>query len=175
MSASRVIACATFSSRVRSARAGVPTISELSGNSLPSVPTAPASTRQFFPILAPLSTTAPMPIRLFRAMVQPCKTTLWPMTQSSPILRGKPRSVCSTALSWSCEPPADLDPLIVAAQHGVEPDAGVGLEAHAPDHDGAVGDPIAAVGWQVRRLAIKLEDRHRRPSSLGGATLPRRT
>ena len=52
---------------------------------------------------------------------------------------------------------AELDPLVVAAQHRVEPDAGVGLEPHAPDHDRAVGDPIAPVGRQVRRLAIKLE------------------
>ena len=64
---------AAFSSSVRMARAGAPTISELSGKLLPSVTSAPAPTSEFLPILAPLSTIAPMPIRLLSPTVQPCR------------------------------------------------------------------------------------------------------
>src|SRR5262245_1297138 len=103
MSAPRRMPSRALSSSVRIARAGAPTISELSGNSLPSVMSAPAPTRQFFPIFAPLSTTAPMPIRLSDPMMQPCSMTLWPMTQLSPITIGKPGSVWSVELSWICE------------------------------------------------------------------------
>src|SRR5882762_7725973 len=53
---------AAFSSSVRTTRAGAPTISELGGNSLPSVTSAPAPTMQLLPILAPLSRIAPIPI-----------------------------------------------------------------------------------------------------------------
>src|ERR1043165_5768115 len=94
---------AAFSSSVLIARAGEPTISELSGNSLPSVTSAPAPTRERLPIFAPSSTTAPMPIRLPSAMVQPCSTTLCPMVQSGPITMGNPMSVCSVQLSWMLE------------------------------------------------------------------------
>ena len=92
-----------WSSVARTALAGAPRIIELSGNTLPSVTSAPAPTRQFAPILAPFSTIAPMPIRLPSPIVQPCSTTLWPMTQSRPMVSGKPGSVCSVALSWICE------------------------------------------------------------------------
>ena len=67
---------------------------------------------------------------------------------------------------------AQLDPLVVPAQHRVEPDAGVGLEPHAPNDDGAIGDPITAIRRQLRRLAVKLEDCHSRPPLSEGATLP---
>ena len=86
-----------------STRAGAPTISEPSGNSLPSVTSAPAPTSEFFPIVAPLSRIAPMPIRLLSPTLAPCRMTLWPITQSRPITIGKPGSVCSVALSWICE------------------------------------------------------------------------
>src|SRR5262249_23573873 len=55
---------------------------------------------------------------------------------------------------------AELDPLVVAAQHRAEPDAGIALEAHAADHARALRDPVAAVGRQLRRHAVELEDRH---------------
>ncbi len=88
------------SSSGRTTLAGTPTISELSGNSLPSVISAPAPTRLLAPIFAPFSTVAPMPIRLFGPMVQPCSIALWPMVQSAPMVMGYPGSVCSTHSSW---------------------------------------------------------------------------
>ena len=118
----------------RITRAGAPTISELSANSLPSVTTAPAPTRQFPPILAPLSTTAPMPMRLFAAMLQPCRTTLWPMTQFVADLERKARIGVQRGVVLDLRALAELDPFVVTAQHRVEPDAGIGLEPHPPDH-----------------------------------------
>src|SRR5262249_25604056 len=67
---------------------------------------------------------------------------------------------------------AQLDPLVVPAQHRVEPNAGVGLEPHAPNDDGTLGDPITAIRRQLRRLAVKLEDCHSRPPLSEAATLP---
>jgi hypothetical protein len=52
----RITAQASVSSRTT--LAGAPRISELSGNTLPSVTTAPAPTRQLRPITAPFKTTA---------------------------------------------------------------------------------------------------------------------
>jgi tripartite-type tricarboxylate transporter receptor subunit TctC len=54
------------------AKAGDPRIKELSGNTLPSVTTEPAPTKQFLPITARLSTTAWIPINEFSPIVQPC-------------------------------------------------------------------------------------------------------
>ena len=103
MSAPRAIIATAFSSSVRMARAGAPTISELSGKALPSVTSAPAPTSEFLPIFEPLSRIAPMPIRLLSPTMQPCSMTLWPITQLAPITIGNPGSVCSVALSWICE------------------------------------------------------------------------
>jgi len=44
-----------------------------------------------------------MPIKLLAPMVQPWRMTLWPITQSGPIVNGNPGSVCNVALSWICE------------------------------------------------------------------------
>jgi hypothetical protein len=44
-----------------------------------------------------------MPISELAPMVQPCRMTLCPMTQSGPIVIGNPGSVCSVALSWICD------------------------------------------------------------------------
>ena len=85
---------------VRMTRAGAPTINELSGKLFPSVTTLPAPTSEFFPIFAPLSMIAPMPIRELSPTVQPCRMTLWPITHSRPIVSGNPGSVCRVALSW---------------------------------------------------------------------------
>jgi hypothetical protein len=49
---------------VLTAFAGEPKIMEPSGNSLPSVIRAPAPTKQCLPIFAPLSTIAPIPIKV---------------------------------------------------------------------------------------------------------------
>src|SRR6202045_1391141 len=64
---------ADAASRVRTRRAGVPTIKLLSGNSLPSVTKALAPTKQLRPILAPFKSVAPIPTRLFSPIVQPCR------------------------------------------------------------------------------------------------------
>ena len=65
-------------------------ISEPSGNSLPSVTSEPAPTRQLRPIFAPFSTTAWMPISEPSPIVQPCSMTWWPMVTFAPIVSGKP-------------------------------------------------------------------------------------
>jgi hypothetical protein len=50
MSAAPAIISAALSSRVRTTRAGEPTISERSGNSLPSVTSAPAQAQSVFSV-----------------------------------------------------------------------------------------------------------------------------
>ena len=70
-----------------------------SGKDLPSVTSAPAPTMLSAPMRAPFMTMAPMPIRLFGPTVQPCTTARCPMVQPSPMTRGKPMSVWSTAPS----------------------------------------------------------------------------
>ena len=71
-------------------------ISTPSGNSLPSVTSEPAPTRQLRPIFAPLSTMLWMPTRLPSPMVQPCSITWWPMVTLRPMVSGTSWSVCST-------------------------------------------------------------------------------
>ena len=65
---------------------------------------APAPTTLLRPILAPLRMVAPIPIRLFSAMVQPCSTTACPIVQLAPTTSGKPMSVCSKQFSCTFEP-----------------------------------------------------------------------
>src|SRR5262245_60389271 len=84
-------------------RAGAPTMRLLSGKVLPSVTTAPAPTTELVPIRAPLRRIAPIPSMLQSPTVQPCSTTLWPITQPRPIVIGNPGSVCNVALSWIWE------------------------------------------------------------------------
>src|SRR5262249_21161824 len=67
---------------------------------------------------------------------------------------------------------AELDPLVVAAQHGAEPDAGMALEPHPPDQHSRVGHPIAAARRKLWLLAVELIDRHARAPRCGSATLP---
>src|SRR4051812_47202633 len=55
---------------------------------------------------------------------------------------------------------ADLDPLIVAAQHRAEPYAGGILEPDAADHRGGVGDEIVSVAGKSGRLPVEFVDRH---------------
>ena len=55
---------------------------------------------------------------------------------------------------------AELDPFVVATEHRPEPDAGVGLQPHPPDHGCAVGDPTAS--GKIRPFAVKLVDGHGR-------------
>ena len=87
-------------------------MSELSGNSLPSVTSEFAPTRQLLPIFALLRMVEPMPISVLVPMVQPCRITLWPMVQPAAILIGEPGSVCSMHISWMFVPsPISIHPL----------------------------------------------------------------
>ncbi|MDT4869639.1 hypothetical protein FQZ97_1046800 [compost metagenome] len=79
-------------------------IMEPSGNSLPSVTSEPAPTRQYLPIFAPLSTMAPMPISDSSPTVQPCSITWWPTVTWAPMVKGSPSSACSTLPSWMLLP-----------------------------------------------------------------------
>ena len=60
-------------------------------------------------------------------MVQPCRMTLWPMTQFAPIVSGKPGIGVQRGVVLDLRAFAELDPLVVAAQHRAEPDAGLAL------------------------------------------------
>jgi len=60
--------------------------------------------------------------------------------------------VCKGRIVLDLRARAELDPFIVAAQHRTEPDTGIGLEAHAADHAGVLGNPVTAVGRQLRRM-----------------------
>ena len=51
-------------------------------------------------MVAPLSSTAWMPISEPSPTVQPCSIAWWPTVTSSPSFIGRPGSVCSTAPSW---------------------------------------------------------------------------
>jgi hypothetical protein len=55
---------------------------------------------------------------------------------------------------------AGLDSLIVAAKHRTVPDAYIGMESHTPDYRRGLGDPVKAVGRELRFDAIKLVNRH---------------
>src|SRR6516162_9704533 len=55
---------------------------------------------------------------------------------------------------------ADLDPLIVAAHHRTEPDAGAWLQAHLADYARGLSDEIVAVGGKVGSLPVEFVDRH---------------
>src|SRR5262249_40885828 len=67
---------------------------------------------------------------------------------------------------------AQLDPLVVAAQHRTEPDAGVSLEPHAADQHRGLGDPVATIAGEFGLRSVKLVDRHSH-APCSGATLPR--
>ena len=54
---------------------------------------------QCLPILAPLSTTAPMPISVLSPTVQPCSMAWWPTVTPAPRVSGLPGSECSTQAS----------------------------------------------------------------------------
>ena len=71
------------------ALAGEPTINQPSGNSLFSVTSAPAPTKQLLPILALLRIVAPIPIKELLPIVQPCIIALCPMVQLLPIVTGQ--------------------------------------------------------------------------------------
>src|SRR5579885_1037929 len=59
-------------------------------------------------------------------------------------------------------PLTDLDPLIVAAQHGAVPNADFGLQPYPPNQHGGIGDLAAVIARKLRRLAIERVDRHSR-------------
>src|SRR5262245_40547599 len=48
----------------------------------------------------------------------------------------------------------------IAAQHRVEPDAGVLLDPHAPEHGSIVGHPIAPVRGHLDANAVELVECH---------------
>ena len=56
---------------------------------------------------------------------------------------------------------AHLDGLIVAPEHGTEPDARVAFEPHSPDHGRGGRDPILAFGRKIRSYPVENVGRHR--------------
>ena len=102
---------------------------------------------------APFSTIAPIPIRLPSPMVQPCSTTL----ADDAILadgEGEAGVGVQRAIVLDLAPRADLDPLVIAAQHRAVPNADIGMEPHAPDDGGGLGDPIKAICRKLRSLPV---------------------
>src|SRR4029079_15111993 len=68
------------------------------------------------------------------------------------------------AIVLDLAPGADLDPLVIAAQYRAVPNADIGMERHAPDDGGGLGDPIEAICGKLRSLPIELINRHARSS-----------
>ena len=94
--------------------------------------------------------------------------TLWPITQSCPIVSGNPGSVCSVALSWICErSPSSIHSL---SPRSTAPNQTLasGFEPHAADQHRGVGDVILALAGKFRRLAVEFINRHCRVSSAEG-------
>ena len=54
---------------------------------------------------------------------------------------------------------ADMDQLIIAAQHRAEPDAGLAVDPHLADQHGVGRDPTLAIGRQDRGDAVEFIDR----------------
>src|SRR4029078_5286508 len=63
---------------------------------------------------------------------------------------------------------ADLDPLIVTAQHCAEPDAGRVQKAHLSYRGGCVRDEIISVSGEFRPLPVEFVNRHGKKASVGG-------
>src|SRR5439155_26571865 len=63
---------------------------------------------------------------------------------------------------------ADLDPLVVAAQHRAEPHAGRIQKAHLADHGSGICDEIVSVSGEFRPLSVKFVDRHSNKVSVNG-------
>src|SRR5256712_1957728 len=83
--------------------AGTPAIRPPAGNSAFSRTTAPLATTDPEPITAPLLIVEFMPTRQSSPIEQPWTTAAWPTVTRRPITAGKPRSTCTTALSWTFE------------------------------------------------------------------------
>ena len=113
-------------------------------------------------------TIEPMPTSASSSSVQPCRITLWPTVQLLPIVSGKPGSVWQVRIVLHVGAFADLDPLIVAAQHRAEPDAGRVQKAHLADHDGGIRDEIVSVRGEFRPLSVEFVDRHSKKVSVTG-------
>lgn len=75
----------------RITRAGWPSAREPSGISIPCGTSAPAAIRQFFPILAPFKTIAPMPISVLSPTVQPWRIAPVPDGDAVAHRDGEPR------------------------------------------------------------------------------------
>src|SRR5712691_3299017 len=83
--------------------AGTPAIRPPTGNSAFSRTTAPLATTDPEPITAPLLIVEFMPTRQSSPTEQPWMTAAWPTVTRRPITAGKPRSTCTTTLSWMFE------------------------------------------------------------------------
>ena len=129
MSAPPAIACTAASSSVRTARAGAPTISDLSGNVLPSVTSAPAPTRQSGADARAVEhdrAHADQRLGADRAAMQDdvvADHAIRPDGHRETQVGVQRRIVLDLRAL------AEFDPLVVAAQHRAEPDAAIGLAA----------------------------------------------
>ena len=94
--------------------------------------------------------------------------TLWPTVQFLPIVSGKAGIGVAGGIVLHVGAFADLDPLIVAAQHRAEPHAGRILEAHLADHDRGIRDEIVSVRGKIGPLPVEFVDRHRKKVSVRG-------
>src|SRR5438270_3411496 len=84
---------------------------------------------------------------------------------------GKPGISMKRGIVLDLRALAELDPFVVATQNRAEPHAGIALQAHAPDHGCALGNPVAAGGGKVRSQPIQRENCHLRPPVLWRNTL----
>src|SRR5437870_7952549 len=91
------------SSTERITFAGTPAITLPAGICADSRTTAPLATTEPWPITAPLLIVAFIPIRQSAPTVHPWTTAAWPTVTLAPKVAGRPRSTCTTTLSWTFE------------------------------------------------------------------------
>ena len=163
------IIATAFSSSVRIARAGAPTISELSGKVLPSVTSAPAPTSEFLPILRAVEQDR---AHADQAVVADDAAVQHDLVADHAIARRSPSEIPDRCAAWRCPGSASarrvsihsLSPRSTAPNQMLEwlfmPDA-------ADQHRG-LGHPVAAVGRKLRRLSVEFINRHCASSNHGG-------
>ena len=142
---------------------------------MPSGTSAPAATIDSSPTTAPFRTIAPMPIRQSRSIVQPCRVTECPTVTSSASVVGCSRRDVEDAVVLDVRPGPDADPVHVAPDDRVHPDAGVVAQLDVADHLGGHVHPGASAQRRTYPLvgADHADLSENRQFSRGTGRLPR--
>ena len=135
------------------------------GTTMPSGTSAPAATIDSSPTTAPFRTIAPMPTRQRRSIVQPCRVT---RVADRDVL-GQRRRVLGRdvedAVVLDVRPGPDADPVHVAPDHRVHPDARVLAQLDRADHLGGARPPRpAGPGSDAMPLYARIMPSLRKPA-----------